>query len=186
VQGEKRLWTWISTESREETAPGRSIYLFFFNIDRYSIQRDRDRRKYVFGTSVAEPELEPEPERVEQQLFAGAGAKVFYPAPAPEPGIKIIILSYKNPKFFILKFEVDLKNHNFVAIYFYLLMIIYFFLKNEHFFKTMKIVFFLNYMGKIVRAGAGARDGDGQKWAGSATLVNTQINFRQNGICKIF
>jgi hypothetical protein len=26
---------------------------------------------------------------------------------------------YKNPKFFILKFEIDFKNHNFVAIYRY-------------------------------------------------------------------
>jgi hypothetical protein len=38
--------------------------------------------------------------------------------PAPEPGIKILIRCYKNPKFFMLKFEVDFKNHNFVAIYF--------------------------------------------------------------------
>jgi hypothetical protein len=69
---------------------------------------------------------------VEQQLFAGAGAGaiVFYPSPAPEPGIKIFIKCYKNPKFIILKFEVDfnitiwllltLKNH---------LMIIYVFKK---------------------------------------------------------
>jgi hypothetical protein len=54
--------------------------------------------------SVAEPELEPEPELLEQQLFAGAG----------------YINSYKmlqTSKFFILKFEVDFKNHNFIAIY---------------------------------------------------------------------
>jgi hypothetical protein len=54
-------------------------------------------------TSVAELELELEPEPVEQQLFAGAGAG------APEPGIKILIKCHKNPKFFILKFEVDFK-----------------------------------------------------------------------------
>jgi hypothetical protein len=39
----------------------------------------------------------------------------FVPAPAPEPGIKILKKCYKNPKFFILKFEVDFKNHNFVC-----------------------------------------------------------------------
>jgi hypothetical protein len=66
-------------------------------------------------SSVAEPKLEP----VEQQLFAGAGAgaKVLF-GPAPEKGMKILIKYYKNPTFFILKFEVDFKNHNFVTIYF--------------------------------------------------------------------
>jgi hypothetical protein len=55
---------------------------------------------------------------------------------------------FKKPKFFILKFEVDFKNHNFVAIYFKepfeVLMIIYryVFKKPEIFLKTMKIVEF--------------------------------------------
>jgi hypothetical protein len=44
--------------------------------------------------SVAEP--------AERQLFDGAG----------------YVKCYKTPKFFILKFEDDIKNHNFVAFYF--------------------------------------------------------------------
>jgi hypothetical protein len=56
-----------------------------------------------------------EPEPVERRLFARAGAEVFFgPAPAAEPGI--LIKCY--PKFFIIKFEFDYKNYNFVAIYF--------------------------------------------------------------------
>jgi hypothetical protein len=53
-------------------------------------------------SSVAEP--------AEHPLFAGA--KVFF-GPA-------LIKRFKNSKYFILKFEVDFKNHNFVAtgIYF--------------------------------------------------------------------
>jgi hypothetical protein len=38
--------------------------------------------------------------------------------PAPERGMYILIKCYKNPKFFILNFEVDFKNPNFVVIYF--------------------------------------------------------------------
>jgi hypothetical protein len=55
----------------------------------------------IFLFSVAEPELEP----VEQQLFAGAGYINSY-----------TVKCYKTPKFFIQKFEVDFKNHNFIAI----------------------------------------------------------------------
>jgi hypothetical protein len=62
-----------------------------------------------------------EPEPVERQLFAGAGAEVFLAQLRSR-------VCYTNPKFSILKFEVDFKNHNFVAIYCTLknlLMVIY-------------------------------------------------------------
>jgi hypothetical protein len=52
---------------------------------------------------------------VKRQLFAGAGAEVFF-YPALTPGMKVLIKCYKNPKFFILKFEGDFKNHNFLAL----------------------------------------------------------------------
>jgi hypothetical protein len=48
------------------------------------------------------------PEPVEQQLFAGAGAEVFWPGSAL--GMEIHIKCYKNPKFFIHKFEVEFNN----------------------------------------------------------------------------
>jgi hypothetical protein len=68
---------------------------------------------------------------VERQLFAGAGAKVFWPGSGSGAGY---VKCYKNPKFFILKFEVDFKNHNFVAIYFKnLLMTIYVFKNMKNF-----------------------------------------------------
>jgi hypothetical protein len=51
---------------------------------------------------------------VEQQLFAGAGAEVFL---TRSRGIKILKYVTKTQNFSILKFEVDFKNHNFVAIY---------------------------------------------------------------------
>jgi hypothetical protein len=78
-----------------------------------------------------------------------------------EPGIKILIKCYKNPKFFILKFEVDFKNHNLVAIYFeepfddHLC-----FKKHDNFLKTMKIIeFFLTIWGKLSEHGAEAGGG---------------------------
>jgi hypothetical protein len=52
---------------------------------------------------------------VERQILAGAEAVVFGPGSGSGAGY---VKCYKNPKFFILKVEVDLKNHNFVAIYF--------------------------------------------------------------------
>jgi hypothetical protein len=59
--------------------------------------------------------------------------------------------SYKNHKFFILKFEVDFKIT--ISLLFTLknlLMIIYVFKKHENFLKTMKIVeFFLMIWGKL-------------------------------------
>jgi hypothetical protein len=63
-------------------------------------------------TSVAEPEP------VEQQLFAGAGAKVFWPGSGSGAGCVNSLKMLQNPKFFILKFEIDFINHNFIAIYF--------------------------------------------------------------------
>jgi hypothetical protein len=73
----------------------------------------------------------------------------FYPALAP--GMKVLIKCYKNPKFFILKFVGDFKNHNFLALYFkqpfydHLCL----FKKHENFLKTMKIVeFFLIIWGQ--------------------------------------
>jgi hypothetical protein len=54
----------------------------------------------------------------------------------------MLIKCYKNPKFFILKVEIDFKNNKFVTIYSNLknlLMIIYFFHKHENFLKTSKI-----------------------------------------------
>jgi hypothetical protein len=53
-----------------------------------------------------------EPEPVERQLFAGAGVEVFLPGSGSGAGY---VKCYKNPKFFILKFEVHFKNHNFLA-----------------------------------------------------------------------
>jgi hypothetical protein len=50
----------------------------------------------------------------------------------------------QTPNFFILKFEVDVKNHNFVAIYFKESFddhLPYVFKKHEIFLKTMKITF---------------------------------------------
>jgi hypothetical protein len=90
--------------------------------------------------------LEPEPE---PKLFlTGSGSGAGY------------VKYYKNPKFFILKYEVGLKNHIFVAIYFKQPF-------DDHFksLKNMKIVWnhencwvFLNYTGKMVRAGTGIFD----------------------------
>jgi hypothetical protein len=71
----------------------------------------------MLKSSLAESEQEP----VERQLFAGAraGAKVFLTRLWLRSRVCIILIKcYKKPKFFILKFEVDFENHNFVAIYF--------------------------------------------------------------------
>jgi hypothetical protein len=49
--------------------------------------------------------------------FCWSRSQSFF-GPAPEPGMLILLKCYKNPQFFILKVEIDFKNHNFVAIYF--------------------------------------------------------------------
>jgi hypothetical protein len=55
---------------------------------------------------------------------AGAGVAAIFLL-EPEPGQKNFgsgyvnsLKSYKNPKFFLLKLQVEFKNHDFVAIYF--------------------------------------------------------------------
>jgi hypothetical protein len=62
------------------------------------------------------PSSVAEPQPVEPHHFAGAGArpKHFW---LRRRVCKFIKKCYKNPKFFKLKFEVEFKNHNFVAIY---------------------------------------------------------------------
>jgi hypothetical protein len=73
------------------------------------------------------------PEPMERQHFARAGAEVFGPAPGSEPGMKILTKCYKNPKFFLLKFEVEIKIT--ISLLFTLqnLFIIYVFKKHENF-----------------------------------------------------
>jgi hypothetical protein len=63
---------------------------------------DKQLRMSAIAISVAEPELVPEP-------------KIFWPGSGA--GCVNYSRMFKNPKFFILKVEIDLKNHNFVAIY---------------------------------------------------------------------
>jgi hypothetical protein len=53
---------------------------------------------------------------VERQHFAGAGAKVFLARLRSR--VCKFLYNVKTPKFFIIKFEVEFKNHNFAAIYF--------------------------------------------------------------------
>jgi hypothetical protein len=54
--------------------------------------------------------------RLSGNIFLEPEPKFFGLASAP--GMLIHIKCFKKPKFFILKFEVEFKNHNFVAIYF--------------------------------------------------------------------
>jgi hypothetical protein len=77
----------------------------------FNISSDSGLFQVPLNISVAEPEL------VEQQLFAGGGAKVFWTG-SGDMYVNSYKKCYKNPKFFRFKFEVDLKNHNLVAIYF--------------------------------------------------------------------
>jgi hypothetical protein len=75
----------------------------------------------------------------------------------PETGVKILIKCYKNPKFFIFKFEIYFKNHKLIAIYFkepfddhLPVPVRYVFKKHKNLLKTMKIVeFFLTIWGKL-------------------------------------
>jgi hypothetical protein len=70
------------------------------------------------------------------QCFGAGGAATFFrsqakkiSATAPEPGMLFLKKCDKNPKFFILKLEVEFKNPNFVASYLKNLLMIIFALK---------------------------------------------------------
>jgi hypothetical protein len=95
---------------------------------------------------------------VEPHHFAGAGARQKNSGSGAGYVCKFIKKCYKNLIFFILKFKVEFKNQNFVATGIYFKEPFYDHLrlkKTGKFCENMKIV---NFMWKMVRAGAGIFD----------------------------
>jgi hypothetical protein len=91
------------------------------------------RIQYQDSVHIINSVAEPEP--VERHHFAVGGAEFFRPGSGPEY-VNSYKTFYKNPKFFILKFEVEFKNYN--AMLFSLknlLILIYVFIKHENFMK---------------------------------------------------